>query len=233
MTVIKKKNNQHGKHHLRAICFDLDGLLLDTEHTYRDGWLDAFEKMGIDQNAYDIDAWSGLSWLQTRTMLEAAFGAAMVTEIREARETYILQQMTEGQIAVKAGAPEVLKAAKKKGLKLAVVSSTVSSRALPLLENAGLLTYFDVKVFGDEVMKHKPLPDPYLVALAKLGVQDFQAIAVEDSLTGALSATNAGLKVFVVPDKSFDKTFSDAELAQVKLFGVGKDLHELVDMIKR
>lgn len=73
----------------------------------------------------------GLSWLQTRTMLEAEFGAAMVTEIREARETYVLQ-MTEGKISVKAGAPEVLKVAKKKGLKLAVVSSTVSSRALPL-----------------------------------------------------------------------------------------------------
>ncbi|GAB2021752.1 HAD family phosphatase [Pseudolactococcus yaeyamensis] len=231
MTVIKKNKNQHGKHHLRAICFDLDGLLLDTEQTYRDGWLDAFEKMGIDQSAYDINAWSGLSWLQTRAILEASFGAAMVTEIREARETYILQQMTDGKIPIKSGASEVLQAAKKKGLQLAVVSSTVSSRALPLLENAGLLTYFDVQVFGDEVMKHKPLPDPYLVALRKLGVQDFQAIAVEDSLTGALSATNAGLKVFVVPDKSFDRTFSDTELAQLNLFGIGKDLHDLADMI--
>ncbi len=231
MTVIKKKKNQHGKHHLRAICFDLDGLLLDTEQTYRDGWLAAFEKMGIDQSAYDLDAWSGLSWLQTRKILEAAFGAARVAEIREVRETYILQQMTEGQIPVKAGALEVLQVAKKKGLKLAVVSSTVSSRGLPLLENAGLLTYFDVKIFGDEVMKHKPLPDPYLTALSKLGVHEFQAIAVEDSLPGALSATQAGLKVFLVPDCSFDKVFSDAELTQLNLFGIGKDLHELADMI--
>jgi beta-phosphoglucomutase len=231
MTVIKKKKNQHGKHHLRAICFDLDGLLLDTEQTYRDGWLAAFEKMGIDQSAYDLDAWSGLSWLQTRKILEAAFGAAKVAEIREVRETYILQQMTEGQIPVKAGALEVLQVAKKKGLKLAVVSSTVSSRGLPLLENAGLLTYFDVKIFGDEVMKHKPLPDPYLTALSKLGVHEFQAIAVEDSLPGALSATQAGLKVFLVPDCSFDKVFSDAELTQLNLFGIGKDLHELADMI--
>ena len=205
--------------------------MLDTEHTYRDGWRYAFEKMGIDKNAYDIDAWSGLSWLQTRTMLEAEFGAAMVTEIREARETYVLQQMTEGKISVKAGAPEVLKVAKKKGLKRAVVSSTVSSRALPLLENAGLLAYFDVKIFGDEVMKHKPLPDPYLTALSKLGVHEFQAIAVEDSFTGALSATQASLKVFLVPDCSFDKVFSDAELAQLNLLGIGKDMHELADMI--
>ena len=231
MTVIKKKKNQHGKHHLRAICFDLDGLLLDTEQTYRDGWLAAFEKMGIDKNAYDIDAWSGLSWLQTRKILEAAFGAARVAEIREVRETYILQQMTEGQIPVKAGALEVLQVAKKKGLKLAVVSSTVSSRGLPLLENAGLLTCFDVKIFGDEVMKHKPLPDPYLTALSKLGVHEFQAIAVEDSLPGALSATQAGLKVFLVPDCSFDKVFPDADLTQLNLFGIGKDLHELADMI--
>ena len=231
MTVIKKKKNQHGKHHLRAICFDLDGLLLDTEQTYRDGWLAAFEKMGIDQSAYDLDAWSGLSWLQTRKILEAAFGAARVAEIREVRETYILQQMTEGQIPVKAGALEVLQVAKKKGLKLAVVSSTVSSRGLPLLENAGLLTCFDVKIFGDEVMKHKPLPDPYLTALSKLGVHEFQAIAVEDSLPGALSATQAGLKVFLVPDCSFDKVFPDADLTQLNLFGIGKDLHELADMI--
>lgn len=231
MTIINQTECEYGKHHLRAICFDLDGLLLDTEHTYRDGWLDAFEKMGIDKNAYDLAAWSGLSWLQTRKLLAADLGDAMVSKIRQARETYILSQMTADKIPIKSGAHAVLQAAKKKGLKLAVVSSTVSSRAIPLLENADLLTYFDVHVFGDEVMAHKPLPDPYLAALAKLGVEDSQALAVEDSFTGALSATKAGLMVFLVPDKSFNAQFSDAALAQLTLFGVGNDLQELADKL--
>lgn len=231
MTIINQTNFEHGKHHLRAICFDLDGLLLDTEHTYRDGWLDAFEKMGIDKNAYDLTAWSGLSWIQTRKLLAADLGDAMVSKIRQARETYILSQMTADKIPIKSGAHAVLQAAKRKGLKLAVVSSTVSSRAIPLLENSDLLTYFDVHVFGDEVMAHKPLPDPYLAALAKLGVEASQALAVEDSFTGALSATKAGLTVFLVPDKSFNAQFSDAALAQLTLFGVGNDLHELADKL--
>ncbi|PCS06536.1 HAD-superfamily hydrolase [Lactococcus piscium] len=205
--------------------------MLDTEHTYRDGWLDAFEKMGIDKNAYDLAAWSGMSWLQTRKLLAADLGDAMVSDIRQARETYILSQMTADKIPIKSGAHAVLQVAKKKGLKLAVVSSTVSSRAIPLLENADLLTYFDVHVFGDEVMAHKPLPDPYLAALAKLGVEASQALAVEDSFTGALSATKAGLSVFLVPDKSFNAKFSDAALAQLTLFGVGNDLYELVDKL--
>lgn len=50
----------------------------------------------------------------------------------------------------------------------------------------------------------------------------FQAIAVEDSFTGALQPTQASLKVFLVPDCSFDKVFSDAELAQLNLLGIGK-----------
>ena len=231
MTIINQTECEYGKHHLRAICFDLDGLLLDTEHIYRDGWLDAFEKMGIDKNAYDLATWSGLSWLQTRKLLAADLGDAMVSKIRKARETYILSQMTADKIPIKSGAHAVLQAAKKKGLKLAVVSSTVSSRAIPLLENADLLTYFDVHVFGDEVMAHKPLPDPYLAALAKLGVEDSLALAVEDSFTGALSATKAGLTVFLVPDKSFNAQFFDAALAQLTLFGVGNDLHELADKL--
>lgn len=141
---------------------------------------------------------------KTRTMLEAEFMQAMVTEIvRHVKPTFC-NKWPKGRYR-NVRRPEVLKVAKKKGLKLAVVSSTVSSRALPLLKNAGLLAYFDVKIFGDEVMKHKPLPDPYLTAL------EIRCPWVSSyrwgSFTGALSATQASLKVFLVPDCSLISLF--------------------------
>jgi HAD superfamily hydrolase (TIGR01509 family) len=231
MTTIKKLKKNHEKYPVKGIFFDLDGLLLDTERIYRDGWLYAANQLGLTLTLEDLNQWRGLSWIQTRDRLEKIYGVEVTAQLRETRENFILEQMRKGQIPIKTGAVDMLSLAKEKGLKLAVVSSTVSTRALPLLENAGILNYFDIKVFGDAILQHKPLPDPYLAALAQSGLSATQVLAVEDSLTGALSATRAGLPVFLVPDKSFDKTFSEAELSPLNLLALGQDLHGLAEMI--
>lgn len=231
MTTIKKLKKDHGKYHVKGLFFDLDGLLLDTERIYRDGWLYAAEQLGMILTPEEINQWTGLSWMQTRDRLEKIYGVGLTAQLRDTRETFILEQMRAGKIPIKAGAVASLSLAKKKGLKLAVVSSTVSTRALPLLENAGILDYFDIQIFGDAILQHKPLPDPYLAAIAGSGLQSNQIIAVEDSFTGALSATRAGLPVFLVPDKSFEKRFTETELAQLNLLAVGQDLHELAAII--
>jgi HAD superfamily hydrolase (TIGR01509 family) len=80
---------------------------------------------------------------------------------------------------------------------LAVVTSSGQTEVEPVLEKAGLRSFFHAAVYGGDVQHHKPAPDPYLLAVERLGVRN--ALAVEDSTAGEASARAAGLEVLRVP----------------------------------
>jgi HAD superfamily hydrolase (TIGR01509 family) len=231
MMVIKHLKENQKEYQIKGLLFDLDGLLLDTEKTYQEGWLVASQALGVDLLPSEVSQWSGLSWLQTKAMLERLYGGEITAQLRQKREAYIYEQMISGAILIKEGATEILALAHQKGIKLALVTSTVSRRAIALLEKAGILSYFDVKIFGDKILQHKPLPQPYLAGLSELALQNDQVLAVEDSFTGALSATRADLSVFLVPDKSFDTPLTAGELSQLNLLAIGQNLYDLAEFI--
>jgi HAD superfamily hydrolase (TIGR01509 family) len=79
---------------------------------------------------------------------------------------------------------------------LAVVTSSGQTEVEPVLEKAGLRSFFHATVYGGDVQHHKPAPDPYLLAVERLGVRN--ALAVEDSTAGEASARAAGLEVLRV-----------------------------------
>jgi beta-phosphoglucomutase-like phosphatase (HAD superfamily) len=72
--------------------------------------------------------------------------------------------------------------------------------AMAHLDHAGLLTYFDAIVGGDDVANGKPHPEPYRTAAARLGIEPDAALALEDSHNGVISAHGAGVPVIMVPD---------------------------------
>jgi HAD superfamily hydrolase (TIGR01509 family) len=98
------------------------------------------------------------------------------------------------------GAPQALRMVRASGLATALVTSTERVLVELALDSIGR-EFFDVTVCGDEVPATKPAPDPYLAAAAQLGLRPWQCIAVEDSPTGAASATAAGCTVLVVPSE--------------------------------
>ncbi|MBO5351842.1 MAG: HAD-IA family hydrolase, partial [Lachnospiraceae bacterium] len=101
---------------------------------------------------------------------------------------------------VKKGLYVLLDYLKENGYKLAVASSTSKRGVERNLKSAGVLEYFDAIICGDMVEKSKPEPEIYLKACEALGVEPAEALALEDSRNGLLSAYRAGMKVIMVPD---------------------------------
>lgn len=79
--------------------------------------------------------------------------------------------------------------------------------------------------------KNKPYPDCYLEAVERLGISKEEAIAVEDSLTGAKAATNAGLDVIVIPDCNLHHRYTDEELSSISCVAQGDDLRIIQQLL--
>lgn len=215
---------------LKGAIFDLDGLLVDTEKTYCDGWLYGFEHFGITVPKEVVDGWGGKNWKQTFDILvEMAGSPERVQEVRSVREKYFYEKLTNGSIGLKPYAKETLQFLKEKEFRLGLATTTVTERATAILSQFALRDYFDTLTFGDEVSENKPSPVPYLTALEKTNLKPEAAFAVEDSLVGATSATRAGLGVFLIPDTSFVRNYTPEEKASLKLIAEGQDLRIVMD----
>ncbi len=219
---------------MKGAIFDLDGLLVDTEKTYRDGWLWGFEQYGIEMPKEVVDAWGGKNWKQSFAILvEAAGSPEKVQEVRAKREEYFYQKLHGGEIELKPYAKEILTELKKRQFKLGLATTTVTKRATDILAQFDLLPYFDTLTFGDEVAENKPSPIPYLTALEKTGLHAGEAFAVEDSLVGATAASRAGLKVILIPDASFERNYSENDKAELALLAEGKDLRIVLEILDK
>lgn len=178
-----------------AVLFDFDGVLADTEPLHYEAWRDAVAPLGItlDWNIYRSEL-IGVSdrdlveWLARRArppLPPAALWARFADKQR-----FFLEKALANQPISKAMI-EFIKSLSTK--KLALVTSTSISEIRPLLEAAELAAVFDVIIAAEDVLRHKPDPEPYLCAMKRLGV--LRGLAVEDSEAGERSARAAGLDV--------------------------------------
>ena len=210
---------------MKGAIFDLDGLLVDTEKTYRDGWLWGFQQFDIHIPKEIVDAWGGKNWKQG--------SPEKVQEVRAKREEYFYKQLTSGDINLKPYAKEILADLKERNMKLGIATTTVTKRATDILDHFKIADYFDTFTFGDEVSENKPSPIPYLTALERTGLEASSAFAVEDSLVGATAASRAGLGVVLIPDSSFVRNYTVEEKEKLKLLAEGKDLRTVIEMLDK
>ncbi len=184
---------------LKAIIFDFDGTILDTETTEFRHWQQLYQKhqrelllsnwqQGI--GTWDaFDPWAGLpeEVQGRREEVRAEMHKEMLAEIAQ-------QDLREGVRGV-------LEAVKASGLKLALATSSDKKWVTGWLEQHQLLALFDVIVTRDNVAQVKPNPELYLLAAQHLGLHPNECLAVEDSLNGATAAIAAGMPVVVVPNE--------------------------------
>ncbi len=184
---------------LRAVIFDMDGLMLDTERWDRAAWRQVIAAHGHTLTDEFFATLVGRRETDTAQRMREQFGPDFPFDTARAQaRAHFDHWMEHRPPPLKPGLLPLLDTLQSRGIALAVASSTARSRAtLRLRDLAG---HFDVSVFGDEVRQAKPHPEIYLKALALLGVSPARALALEDSPPGWAAAQAAGLTTVVIPD---------------------------------
>jgi beta-phosphoglucomutase len=183
-----------------AVLFDFDGVIIDSEPVHLACWMEALAPFGIhiDWNTYcehyiGVDDRVMLASLCRLTDPPVAFDDAWA-------RYPLKKRLFEGRMEAEGGVtPEIarLLGRVRERLKTAVVTSSSRPEVEPVLARAGLLGLLDTVVYGSDVTRLKPAPDPYLLAAERLGVS--RALVVEDSAAGVESGRAAGFDVLHVP----------------------------------
>ncbi|MBP5452822.1 MAG: HAD family phosphatase [Treponema sp.] len=187
---------------IKAVVFDMDGLLLDSEAVYEKAWIMAagmWDLQGIDEVHKSV---YGFSETDTLLTLKKVYGEDFDAKgFWDLTTDLSLDIMNETGVPEKPFARETLAHLKKSSYPIALASSNSRELVIQLMTKALMLEYFDVMVCGDEIERAKPDPEIYRTACQKLGMSPCDCAAVEDSPNGILSAWNAGLKCIMIPDR--------------------------------
>ena len=186
---------------MKAVVFDMDGLMFDTERVFAMAWDYVGEEMGLGKAGYMGLKTLGLNVEKSQQVWKEEFGDKYdPITMRKLTKEFLTKYYSENKVPVKKGLYILLEYLKGAGYKLAVASSSPKWEVEDHMKDAGVFDYFDAIVCGDMVSKSKPEPDIYLRACEALQVSPKNTYALEDSRNGLLSAYRAGCKVIMVPD---------------------------------
>lgn len=186
---------------MRAVIFDMDGLMFDTERVFIEAWDYAGEKIGIGKAGYMTLKTLGMNVAMSRELWIKEFGDKYnEQELRRHTKAFLTRYYTENKVPVKKGLQLLLDYLKENGFRLAVASSSPRWEVESHLRDAAVFDYFEVVVCGDMVTRSKPEPEIYLKACKLLGEKPQDCYALEDSRNGILSAHRAGCRTIMVPD---------------------------------
>lgn len=185
---------------IRALILDFDGLILDTEGPIYRSWQEVYEAHG---EALPFDLWvktvgSSNQAFHPQLHLEERLGRKLPQDVVDRRierrvELVLAQPLLPGVV-------DLAEAARSRGLKVGVASSSSRDWVKGHLERLGILDRFDCIRSRDDVDRVKPEPDLYLATLDCLGVAASDAVAIEDSPNGIIAAKRAGLRCVAVPN---------------------------------
>ena len=187
----------------RAVVFDMDGVITDTEKLYRRYQLEIGRRLGSPDDVMTVacEKIAGGNKFTNKPRFEAVVGRGIdYLEFRAEVIKNLDAHIRTYGVELKPGVAETLKYLKEKGVKVGLATSTARDRATGYLKSHQIDQYFDKLVFGDAIAHGKPAPDIYLKACEMLDVKPEDAIAVEDSINGIVSAGSAGMYPVMVID---------------------------------
>lgn len=187
---------------IKAVIFDMDGILLDSETICDKTWQIALDELKLKDENDTINKCRGTNKTDTMQILKKYFGNNFDSESFLSRTSELFHQIEfSSGIPLMPYAKEILEYLKEKKYRIALASSTRFQTVQRQLSNAGIINYFETITTGDMVEHSKPNPEIYIKAINSLNLKAEDCIAVEDSPNGIRSAHNANLKVVMIPDK--------------------------------
>lgn len=188
-------------HMIKAVLFDMDGTLIDTEKYLTRFWRQAAREHGVEMTAADSCMLRSFASRYASAWFAERFGEqADYWGIRERRKELMKRHIEKNGIEKKPFADETLRILKGQGYLLAVVTATDETRTRQYLTSVGLLKYFDRIICATMVERGKPYPDVYEYACRQIGLAPYECLAVEDAPNGIRSAKKAGCHVVMIPD---------------------------------
>ena len=214
--------------YLKAIIFDVDGTLANTEETHRLSFNSAFAEFGLDyhwseQKYTELLSISGgreriLAYLKSQNYdIKGDMDLRdFALHIHQRKSEIYREKLIAGHIGLRTGVARLISEAREKDIKLAIATATSTANVKTLLENnlgQGALSYFDAVVTSDIVKDKKPSPVVYQFALAELGLTADDCIAIEDTTNGNRAACNSGIKTIITTHAfTIDNDFTGASL---------------------
>jgi len=196
----------HAHHSLptKAVIFDMDGLLLDSETLTYDAYVLTAKRHGISCEFTDYSRMIGLNMVEGVSVLREILPDDIDVSDFKAEWMELYRQRLDGTVPVKPGIPDIVDSLATRRVPMAVATSSQGEKARDILSRVGLARHMLAITGGNEVPRGKPAPDVYLATIAKLAAYGIRGaddcIAFEDSENGVKAARAAGLRVIQVPD---------------------------------
>jgi HAD superfamily hydrolase (TIGR01509 family) len=217
-----------------ALIFDVDGTLAETEELHRRAFNQAFASHGLDWH-WDRTVYKDLLRVaggkervrafHTRQWIAPPLTDADIAELHRIKTAHYAELIETGCCPLRPGVTDLLTAAKARGQRLAIATTTSYGNIDALLSQAVGKCWaadFDAIVAGDDVRHKKPAPDVYLEVLARLKLAPSDCVAIEDSANGLISASRAGIPVLITRSMYFrDDDFCEARLVLDDLSELG------------
>jgi sugar-phosphatase len=217
---------------LRAVIYDLDGLLIDSEPCWEQAEMEVLRSVGVPLTPERCHETTGLRLDEAVAYWAARHpwtGVSLEEVVRRILQR-VLALLAE-RAPLKRGVRESLDVVRQAGLRVALASSSPLVLVEGALERVGLRGVFEQVVSAEGERFGKPHPGVYLTAAARLGVSPASCLALEDSVNGVLAATSAGMRCIAVPERwpVLDPRFSSANAVVRSLLDLDLDLLKTIE----
>ena len=214
---------------IKAVLFDMDGLMVDTESLATEAFIHSAKKQGYEMTREETLLVLGFTTKSIYEFWKNYFkdsdvsGKQLVDDHYKYKEDILFTTGPKKMPFIE----ELLIYLKDNNYKVAVASSSNMNHIVNNMDKTGLVKYIDELASGAEVENGKPAPDVFLLAAERLGVEPEECLVLEDSKAGVIAGSTVGAKVIMVPDM-----FEPDEVCKEKAYKIVKNLGEVIKLLE-